>query len=77
MTAPLDTDTQTIENVKVRVLPDGRMDRRNAALYLGVSPKTLATWAWQSKGPPSHQVGGRVFYLKRELDRFIGGENAA
>lgn len=26
-------------------LPDGRLDRRNAALYLGRSPKTLAQWA--------------------------------
>ena len=77
MTTQHESDAQGIENIKVRVLPDGRMDRRNAALYLGVTPKTLATWAWQNKGPATHPVGGRIYYLKRELDRFIGGEDVA
>ena len=32
-----------IRVVDVVILPDGRMDRKNAALYLGLSVKTLAT----------------------------------
>ena len=62
-----------IERVKVRVLPDGRLSRRDAARYLGVQPKTLAMWGLEGKGPPSIKVGGRRFYYQDGLDRFVRG----
>ena len=62
-----------VEQVRVRILPDGRMARADAALYLGHQPKTLAMWALQGKGPRSLKVGGRVFYFKEDLDAFIRG----
>jgi hypothetical protein len=67
----------SIDVVRVRVLPDGRLDRRNAASYLGRSPKTLAQWALQGKGPPPHKdnVSGRVFYYLDELDACIAGND--
>ncbi len=63
-----------IEQVRVRVLPDGRMDRVNAAKYLGRKPKTLAMWSMDGKGPPWVRVGGRIFYFKENLDAFVRGE---
>lgn len=60
-----------IEMVRVRVLPDGRMDRESAARYLGRRPKTLAMWALHGKGPRSVKVGGRIFYFRSDLDEFI------
>jgi hypothetical protein len=63
-----------MEQVRVRILPDGRMDRENAARYLGHNPKTLAHWQLEGKGPRSVRVGGRRFYFKRDLDDFIHGE---
>ncbi len=68
--------TATIDSVRVRVLPDGRMDRQNAALYIGMKPKTLAMWELVRKGPPSIKVGGKRFYFKADLDRFINGQAA-
>ena len=65
-----------IEQVSVRVLPDGRMTRPNAARYIGHAEKTLAMWAMQGKGPRSLKVGGRVFYYRQDLDAFIRGEAA-
>jgi hypothetical protein len=65
-----------IEQVKVRILPDGRMTRRDAASYLGCAEKTLAMWALEGKGPQSVRVGGRRFYYKTTLDAFIQGEAA-
>ena len=62
---------EAVDSVRVRVLPDGRMDRQNAALYLGMKPKTLAMWEVEGKGPPSIKVGGKRFYFKVQLDRFI------
>lgn len=60
-----------IEQVRVRILPDGRMTRDDAARYLGHQPKTLAMWKLNGKGPSSIKVSGRVFYYREELDRFI------
>ena len=66
-----------IEQVRVRVLPDGRMSRRDAAAYLGRAEKTLAMWELDGKGPPSVKVGGRRFYFKNVLDAFIQGKAVA
>ena len=63
-----------IEPVRVRVLPDGRLDRENAAKYLGRKPKTLAMWSMEGRGPSSVRVGGRIFYFQTDLDAFVRGE---
>ncbi len=65
-----------IEQVRVRVLPDGRLTRKDAAKYLGRAEKTLAMWEMHKTGPPSVLVGGRRFYFKDALDAFIRGEAA-
>lgn len=54
------------------VLPDGRMDRRSAAAYLGNAPKTLAQWASKGIGPKFIKRG-RVWYFKSDLDAWIAG----
>jgi hypothetical protein len=66
-----------VEQVRVRVLPDGRMSRDNAARYLGHTSKTLAMWQMQGKGPRSVLVGGRRFYFKSDLDAFVRDGQAA
>ena len=68
------TSTTVLEHVHVRILPDGRMTRQDAARYLGMKPKTLAMWQMNSIGPRSVRVGGRRFYFQAELDAFIRGE---
>lgn len=62
------------EEVRCRVLPDGRLSREDAARYIGMKAKTLAMWALTGTGPRVVKVGGRVFYYKDELDKFIRGE---
>lgn len=52
------------------VYPDGRMDRKNAALYLGLSPKTLAMYACRGKGPRFIRRG-RIFYFQHDLDEWL------
>ncbi len=66
----------TIEQIRVRVLPDGRLARKDAAVYLGRAEKTLAMWQMEGKGPSSVLVGGRRFYFKDDLDAFIQGHVA-
>ncbi|QUT05203.1 DNA-binding protein [Sphingobium phenoxybenzoativorans] len=65
-----------VELVKVRVLPDGRVDRRNAAAALNRRPKTLAEWQSKGFGPRPFLVGGRVFYKWAEVQAFARGEAA-
>jgi hypothetical protein len=57
--------------VRVRILPGGRMDTNNAAKYLNRSPKTLANWRMQRRGPPYQKVEGRIEYFIQDLDLFI------
>ena len=73
-TEPSETATIAMETPRVRILPDGRLTREDAAIYLGMKPKTLAMWQLQGKGPRSVMVGGRRFYFKADLDAFIQGE---
>ena len=69
-------DLESVDQVRVRILPDGRMTRKDAATYLGHKPKTLAMWELEGKGPKSVKVGGRRFYFKDVLDAYICGEAA-
>jgi predicted DNA-binding transcriptional regulator AlpA len=59
-----------IKSQEVFVYPDGRMDRKNAARYLGLSVKTLAMHASRGTGPKYVKLG-RVFYFRHELDTWI------
>ena len=54
----------------VLVLPDGRMDTKNAAVYCGLSMKTLAMWRSQGTGPKFLKLG-RVFYYREDLDAWL------
>ena len=61
---------------EVLILPDGRMDRKNAAIYLGNAPKTLAQYASKGIGPRFIKRG-RVWYFKDDLDAWIAGGKAS
>ncbi len=72
-----ETQEPTIEQVRVRVLPDGRMTRRDAAKYLGIAVKTVAMWDLEDPAKLGGlKVGGRRFYYKDRLDRVIQGKAA-
>lgn len=66
-----------IEPVKVRVMPDGRMDSENAAKYTGFALKTMSMWRYEGRGPAFSKLSGRVFYLKDDLDAFMSGNAQA
>lgn len=54
------------------IYPDGRLDAKNAAIYVGLSVKTLAQFRCHSKGPQFIKpTNGRVFYYKEDLDTWI------
>ena len=64
---------EQMERVNVRVLPGGRLDRANAARFLGKTAKTLAEWHRRGVGPSSFLVGGRRFYWLSELEAYADG----
>ena len=59
-----------IETVQVWMYPDGRLDTKNAALYLGLEAKTLAMKRSDGTGP-NFIKRGRIFYFKEDLDAWI------
>lgn len=59
-------------HIALQILPDGRLDTRNAALYLGCSPKTLAHMRCSGKGP-AFLKPGRVYYFRADLDQWLAG----
>ncbi len=63
-----------IDQVRVVVLPDGRVDRANAAKLLGRTAKTLAEWHRLGLGPSSFLVGGMRFYRFDELQAYASGD---
>ena len=72
----IELDEVTVETVRVRILPGGRVDRKNAAKYLGREPKTLADWKLRGIGPRCVTIGGRCFYFIVDLDTYLVGEAA-
>ncbi|NCO59802.1 MAG: hypothetical protein COZ11_16060 [Deltaproteobacteria bacterium CG_4_10_14_3_um_filter_51_14] len=52
------------------MFPDGRLDTKNAALYLGLEEKTLAIKRNNGTGP-LYVKRGRIFYLRKDLDAWI------
>ena len=74
MKATQSAEPNGLDRVRIRVLPDGRVTRADAARFLGCSPKTLAMYAMKAKGPPMVKIGGRAFYLIEKLQSFARGE---
>ena len=68
--------TGTLRPLDVVMLPDGRMDAKNAATYCGLSVKTLAMKRCDGNGPKFVKLG-RVFYFRDDLDEWLRGNRAS
>jgi hypothetical protein len=62
-----------VESVEIIMFPDGRLDTKNAAMYLGLKEKTLAMMRGSGTGPKFIKRG-RVFYFKEDLDSWLNAE---
>jgi len=60
----------TLLSLPIVMFPDGRMDGKNAACYLGLKEKTLAMMRGNGTGPQFIKRG-RIFYFKEDLDAWI------
>jgi hypothetical protein len=67
------TEKTVIESMSIKMFPDGRMDAKNAAIYLGLKAKTLATMRGSGTGPKFIKRG-RIFYFKGDLDAWINSQ---
>lgn len=62
--------------IQIRLFPDGRMDARSAAAYVGLDEKTMANYRSRGIGP-KFVKRGRIFYYKVDLDEWIAGGRAS
>lgn len=65
-----------VERITVRMTPDGRLTRQEAAKFVGVASRTLANWKSQGVGPNQTKIGGRVFYRLADLQTFVADYGA-
>lgn len=59
-----------IEQINIVMFPDGRLDTKNAARYLGLKEKTIAMMRGNGSGPRFIKRG-RIFYFKEDLDSWL------
>jgi hypothetical protein len=59
--------------IHLLIFPDGRLDSKNAATYLGLSEKTLAMMRCKGTGP-KYVKRGRIFYFLEDLDCWLNAE---
>lgn len=48
-----------------------RLDTKQAADYLNLSPNTLSRWRWSGDGPRFVKLGRAVRYRIEDLDAFV------
>lgn len=48
-----------------------RLDRFETAEYIPVTVWTLDWWRRNNRGPRSFKIGGRVWYLRQDIDAWI------
>jgi predicted site-specific integrase-resolvase len=51
--------------------PAGLVRRLDACVMLGIVPRTAHEWSVRGYGPQPRRIGGRVYYLKSEIDAFL------
>lgn len=59
-----------VEQVRVVAFPDGRLDTKNAAQFLGLSVKTMAMMRSAGTGPKFIKRG-RIFYFLPDLEAWM------
>lgn len=63
-------ESQPVLTIPIYTYPDGRLDTKNAAMYLGLKEKTLAMMRGSGTGPRFIKRG-RIFYFKDDLDAWL------
>ena len=59
-----------LKDVPVVILPDGRMNTKNAAMYMGISTGRLAVMRCDGNGPKFIKAGG-IYYFKEDIDSWL------
>lgn len=58
------------------VVEDRVLSIHEAAERLHTTPEVLRKWRYQSRGPESFRLSGKVVYQQSAVDAFIEGERA-
>ena len=64
------TSSNLLQSSTIQIFPDGRMNVKNAASYLGLKEKTLAMMRSRGTGPQFIKRG-RIFYFREDLDTWL------
>lgn len=50
-------------------MPD-KLNKEEAAKFLGISPRTLSNWLSKGVGPRNYKYLGRIYFDKKDLEAF-------
>ncbi len=62
--------TRAISNIEKEHQMGEILDTKQAAVFLGLRPGTLAVWRMEGRGPSYVKLGKRVVYRRAALERF-------
>ena len=70
---PVPAGSEPATTDRIRRLRDelDLLDRETTAAVLRVEPRTLDDWRQKRTGPPSVKIGGRIFYRRSSIQRWI------
>ena len=66
--------TETDSATDARPVLADHLTRAQLATELHVTPRTLARWRWQRKGPPSILLAGRRFYRRAAVVAWLDAQ---
>lgn len=69
------SSTEIIDNNATRMRE--RLTLQQASEEYGIPVPTLRTYRALNKGPASFRLGGKVYYMRQELDRWCAEEMAS
>lgn len=58
-------------------MPEDLLTEAESAPVLRVKPATLRQWRWQGRGPKFRKHGRKVFYTRKELERWSARQEVA
>lgn len=57
--------------IEIDILPDGRLDTKNAAKLIGVKPNSLSAMSHRHGMPPFTKIAGKLYYYYDDLIKWL------
>ena len=56
---------------EIEILPDGRLDVKNASKLIGIKPKSLTVMAHRADMPPCVKISGKLYFYYNDIKKWL------